>query len=218
MNVFDIIGPVMIGPSSSHTAGAARIGKIARILFAGEATKADIKLFGSFAKTYKGHGTDRAIVGGILGMNPDNEEISDSLNIAKKRGLEVNFTKAHEEAEHPNTAEITLYGKEKQLVIRGVSVGGGNIHIIRMNGLEVSITGQQDTLIVVHRDIPGVVGRVAEFLGNCEINVNSMTLARQNKGGKAVLSIEVDGKVDQEVTKFLERFPGIIQCSLLQKN
>lgn len=216
MNVFDIIGPVMIGPSSSHTAGAARIGKITRLLFRDEVKTAEIKLFGSFAKTYKGHGTDKALVGGILGMDPDNEHIRESLSLAKEQGVEVIITESSIEEDHPNTVQIKLIGTSGQeLTIMGASVGGGNIRISKLNGLDVSITGQHDTIIVVHNDIPGVVGRVAEFLGNCDINLNNMTLARKTKGGIAVLSFEVDGKIDEEVTKFIERFTGVIQCTLL---
>ena len=216
MNIFDIVGPVMIGPSSSHTAGAARIGKISRMLFRDTIQSAEIKLFGSFAKTYKGHGTDRALVGGILGMEPDDERIRDSLMIAKDQNIQVTIEKSNLTPKHPNTVEIKLKGDAgKEVVILGSSVGGGNIHITQINGLDVSITGQHDTLIVVHKDIPGVVGRVAEFLGNCDINLCNMTLARTKKGGVAVLSFEVDGNIDEEVTKFIERFPGVLQCTLL---
>lgn len=216
MNIFDIIGPVMIGPSSSHTAGAARIGKISRMLFRDQISSAEILLFGSFAKTFKGHGTDRALVGGILGMGPDDERIRDSLSIAKEQDIDVKIRQSNIQPKHPNTVEITLKGSTgKELVILGSSIGGGNIHITQINGLDVSITGQHDTLIVVHNDIPGVVGRVAEFLGNCDINLCNMTLARTKKGGVAVLSFEVDGNIDEDVTKFIERFPGVIQCTLL---
>ncbi len=216
MNVFDIIGPVMIGPSSSHTAGAARIGKIARLLFRDEVKVAEIKLYGSFAKTYKGHGTDKALVGGILGMDPDDERIRESLVLAKEQGVEIIITKSLTEEDHPNTVQIKLIGKtDQELTVMGASTGGGNIRISKLNGLDVSITGQHDTLIVVHNDVPGVVGRVAEFLGNCDINLCNMTLARKTKGGVAVLSFEVDGNIDEDVTKFIERFPGVIQCTLL---
>ena len=151
MNIFDIVGPVMIGPSSSHTAGAARIGKISRMLFRDTIQSAEIKLFGSFAKTYKGHGTDRALVGGILGMEPDDERIRDSLMIAKDQNIQVTIEKSNLTPKHPNTVEIKLKGDAgKEVVILGSSVGGGNIHITQINGLDVSITGQHDTLIVVH--------------------------------------------------------------------
>ncbi|MEG1362058.1 MAG: L-serine ammonia-lyase, iron-sulfur-dependent subunit beta [Lachnospiraceae bacterium] len=217
MNVFDIVGPIMIGPSSSHTAGAARIGKLARQLFGGTITEAEIKLHGSFAKTYQGHGTARALVGGILGMNPDDEQIRDSLMIAEKKGLKVTIFPTSIEDAHPNTAVITLKDDNgKTVVVQGASTGGGNILISRINGLEVEITGQYDTLIIEHHDEPGVVGDVAEYMGDFEINLCSMKLSRTKRGGTAVLTVEVDGRVDSNLSKNIESLHGVTKCTLLK--
>ena len=219
MNVFDIIGPEMIGPSSSHTAGAARIGKIASLLFQKPVVKAEVTLYGSFAKTYKGHGTDKALAGGILGMTPDDERIRDSLNIAREQGVEIIFRKEEKKPEHPNTAEIQLYGEADQTMsIVGSSVGGGNILISKIDGMDVKITGHYDTLIVIHKDMPGIVGKVAEFLGNCDINVCNMALSRDKKGGRAVLCIEMDGHTDLDITGYINRFVGVDRCITLLAN
>lgn len=218
MNIFDIIGPVMIGPSSSHTAGAVRIGRIASLLMHEPVKKAEIKLFGSFAKTYIGHGTDKALVGGILGMEPNDERIRESLEIARNKEIEIEFSKATGSSKHPNTVEIILYGSEQKIMIRGASVGGGNILISQIDGMNVEITGQNDTLIVVHHDIPGVVGKVAEFLGNCGINVCNMALSREQKGGKAILCVAVDGHMDVDVTSMLNRFTGVERCIIVYAN
>ena len=151
MNVFDIVGPVMIGPSSSHTAGAARIGLIARALLGAPAVTADIRLHGSFAKTYRGHGTDKALVAGILGMKPDDARLRDSLTLAQKAGLAITIMPAALENAHPNTALITLTDAQGHTVsVQGASVGGGNILVTRVNGMAVEITGQYTTL-----DVPG---------------------------------------------------------------
>ncbi|MGN0170571.1 MAG: L-serine ammonia-lyase, iron-sulfur-dependent subunit beta [Lachnospiraceae bacterium] len=219
MNIFDIVGPVMIGPSSSHTAGAARIGKIASLLMKEKVKKARIKLYGSFAKTYRGHGTDKAIVAGILGMNPDDERIRKSLQIAEEQGVEIEVLESSESCIHPNTVQITLTGEEGEvLTVTGSSVGGGNILVSEIDGLGVTITGQHDTLIVVHRDVPGIVGKVAEFLGNCELNVCNMALSRENKGGKAVLCISIDGHTDLDVTTYINHFAGVQRCIMLLAN
>lgn len=156
MNVFDILGPVMIGPSSSHTAGAARIGLVTRALLGKTPVKAHIFLHGSFAKTYKGHGTDKAIVAGILGMKTDDERIRFSLDVAEKQGLQVLIETGELENAHPNTAQITLTAKDgEQVSLRGSSIGGGNILITRVNGMEVSLTGQNPALIVLHQRCTG---------------------------------------------------------------
>lgn len=206
----------MIGPSSSHTAGAVRIGRIARELLNGEVLRAEVKLYGSFAKTYKGHGTDRAIAGGILGMQPDDARIRESLELAKEQGVEIAFSTATGNIDHPNTAMVVLHSDTDEVSVLGASVGGGNILISEIDGMKVRVTGQYDTLIVVHEDIPGIVGKVAEFLGNCGINVNNMALSRTNRGGTAVLCIEVDGHTDLDITAYLSRFQGVKQCTLIE--
>lgn len=216
MNVFDIIGPVMIGPSSSHTAGAVRIGRIARALLGDEPVNARIGLFGSFAKTYKGHGTDKALVGGILGMEPDDIRIRDSLALATSQGLRCSFEEIFLENAHPNTAAIDLTGKEGSSVsIQGSSVGGGNILISRINGLEVELTGQSVSLIVLHEDTPGIIATVTNFIAAQGVNIGSLRLTRDQRGGLAVMTVEVDSPISPALNSIVGQLPHVISSTVL---
>ncbi|WP_367925626.1 L-serine ammonia-lyase, iron-sulfur-dependent subunit beta [uncultured Ruthenibacterium sp.] len=216
MDVFDIIGPVMIGPSSSHTAGAARIGRIARALLGEKPVRAQVGLHGSFAKTYKGHGTDRAIAGGILGMEPDDERIRDSLSTAIQEGLDITFSPIHLDDAHPNTALITLTGESgRQIQLQGASVGGGSIHVTQVNGMAVDISGEHTTLIVLHKDAPGTIAAVTEELSLRNVNICNFRLARAYKGGTAVMTIEVDGTVDTDLNGCVEKLPNVLSSTML---
>ncbi len=216
MNVFDILGPVMIGPSSSHTAGAARIGLITRSLLGAPAAKAEIVLHGSFAKTYKGHGTDRAIVAGILGMKTDDVCLRFSLETAKEQGLPVTILTRELEGAHPNTAEITLTDTAgKTVSLRGCSIGGGNILITRINGMEVCLTGQYTSLIVLHRDAPGTIASVTEIMAQRGVNICNFRLARQTKGGQAIMTIELDGEFGPELNEEIQKLPNVFSSTML---
>lgn len=218
MNVFDILGPVMIGPSSSHTAGAARIGLVTRTLLGKPAVKAEIFLHGSFAKTYRGHGTDKAIVAGILGMKTDDERIRFSLEEAQKEGLEIQIRTGELDGAHPNTAEITLTAAEGQRVsLRGSSIGGGNILITRVNGMEVAITGQHATLIVLHKDAPGTIAAVTELMAEHGINICNFRLARKAKGGQAVMTIESDSDFSPELNEQINNLDNIYTSTMLER-
>ena len=180
MNVFDILGPVMIGPSSSHTAGAARIGRITRTLLGAPAVKADILLHGSFAKTYKGHGTDKALIAGIMGMATDDVRIRQAPELAKAAGLKVHISTGDIDGAHPNTARVTLTDANgRQVSLLGSSIGGGNILVTEVNGMEVSLTGQYTTLIVLHKDTPGIIAAVTEVMAEEGIKICNFRLSRQ---------------------------------------
>ncbi|MCJ0588572.1 L-serine ammonia-lyase, iron-sulfur-dependent subunit beta, partial [Enterococcus cecorum] len=181
-SVFDIIGPVMVGPSSSHTAGAARIGKIVRTIFGEQPESVDIFLFESFAKTYRGHGTDIALVGGLLGMEPDDERLSDSLKIAHENGMEVLFVPKKEKAEHPNLVKMLLKKGKRQMTVTGISIGGGNIQISELDGFKISLTMGTPTIITVHQDVPGIIAQVTKLLSDMNVNIGTMTVARESKG------------------------------------
>ncbi len=210
MNVLDIIGPVMIGPSSSHTAGAARIGYITRKLLAQEPIEAEIDLAGSFAKTYRGHGTDRAIVAGILGMHPDNPRLPDSLRIADECGLRYQFRTVTLPRCHPNTAIIRLKGQDGTLVeVEAASIGGGNVLVTRLNGMESAFAGQNDTLIIPHRDTPGVIATVSQILSFSGVNIGNFKLSRPAKGRLAMMTIEVDNQVSQATIQALRALPNV---------
>lgn len=210
MNVFDIIGPIMIGPSSSHTAGAVRLGLIASMLLKERPIEADIVLSGSFAETGQGHGTDKALVAGILGMQPDNDRIKKSLDLAKEEGLAVSFHKESIPGAHPNTARISLVGEQgASVVICGASVGGGNINITSINELQVSITGQYSTILVFHENKPGIIAAVTDLVARQGINIGSFFLARSEKGQEAIMTIEVDGNIPAHLGECMETLPHV---------
>lgn len=218
MNVFDIIGPIMIGPSSSHTAGAVRLGKVARTLLNEEVVDAKIQLHGSFAKTYRGHGTDKAIAGGIMDMLPDDIRIRNSLEIAKEQGIIVSFEEVVMEKAHPNTALIILTGKSGKIVtLRGASVGGGNIIINSINGLEVELSCQNTSLIVVHKDTPGTIAAVTNFVAQNGLNIGNFRLSREEKGGLAVMAIEIDGAENENLNNEISKLPNIISSTMLKR-
>ena len=217
MNLFDILGPVMVGPSSSHTAGAVRIGRMARRLL-GEGTPqtANIALSGSFAATGQGHGTDRALVAGLLGMQTDDEQIPDSFAIAQEAGMGFTFSRVNLSGEHPNTARLELVGKSgKALSMTASSLGGGRIMVVEMNGLRVSFSGDLPTLIVQNRDQPGHVRDVSGVLADDGVNIATLHLYRDYPGGNAVMIIETDKAVPDEGIRWLERSEGITRVTFV---
>ena len=217
MHVFDLIGPVMIGPSSSHTAGAVRLGHIAWKLLGEPAARADIQLSGSFATTYRGHGTDKALLAGIMGMETDDPRIRNSLALAKDSGLVYTFRTQNIPDSHPNTARITLEGIHgARAVIQGASTGGGNILITQINDMSVSFTGASNTLVVLHRDRPGTIAAVTNFIADSEVNIGNFRLSRPQKGGEAVMTIEVDGDISEVLVESLRGLPNVIHVVLIQ--
>lgn len=208
-SVFDIIGPVMIGPSSSHTAGAARIGKIVRSIFGEQPDTVDIYLYESFAKTYRGHGTDIALVGGLLDMEPDDERLADSLKIAHEHNMEVLFVPLKEKAEHPNSVKLLVSKGDRKLSVTGISIGGGNIQISELNGFKISLTMGTPTFIIVHQDVPGMIAKVTNLLSDTNINIGTMTVTRESKGEKAIMIIEIDHADIGDITMNLVQIPHI---------
>ncbi|MBL1227608.1 L-serine ammonia-lyase, iron-sulfur-dependent subunit beta [Enterococcus sp. BWR-S5] len=208
-SVFDIIGPVMIGPSSSHTAGAARIGKIVRTIFGEQPDTVDIYLYESFAKTYRGHGTDIALVGGLLGMEPDDPALADSLKIAHESGMEVLFVPKNEKADHPNSVQLLVSKGKRKLSITGISIGGGNIQISELDGFKISLNMGVPTFIIVHQDVPGMIAKVTNCLSEMAINIGTMTVTRESKGEKAIMIIEVDQHEAGTIVDTLENIPHI---------
>ena len=209
-SAFDIIGPIMIGPSSSHTAGAVRLGLMARAILGEEVKIINIKLYGSFAQTYKGHGTDRALIAGIMGFKPDDERIRNSLEIAKEKNIEFNFSKVDLEDEHPNTAIIELIGvTDRKIEVTGASIGGGNIIISAVNNYEVQLSGKYPSIIIVHQDMPGVVNGVTAALARYNINIAYMKVSRSERGAEALMNIEVDDTISDEAVKACSRVIGV---------
>lgn len=217
LQVFDILGPIMIGPSSSHTAGAVRIGKYARSVLGRKPVKAVIRFSGSFAKTYKGHGTDKAVIAGILGMDTDDSRIRNSMQIATEEGLDFKFIEEDIDGAHPNTAEITLTDENgRSALIQGASIGGGNIVINKINDTEVSISGKSDTLVIPHDDIPGMIAVVTNILADKGVNVHGFSLGRDRKGGVAVMTIEIDGNIDESINEAIMECPNIHASTILK--
>ncbi|MBF7017311.1 L-serine ammonia-lyase, iron-sulfur-dependent subunit beta [Staphylococcus durrellii] len=214
-SVFDIIGPTMVGPSSSHTAGAVRIGLVAKDLFGKIPQQADIYLYGSFMETYRGHGTDVALVGGLLGYDTDDDRITTSLETAEKVGMKVNFIEMSEERSHPNTAIINMRDGDKEISVEGVSIGGGKIEIIAINGFNIAISGNYPALLVFHKDTFGTIGRVANILGESSINVGSMQVARKEKGDQALMTCELDDAINDEIIERIKNVDGVVTVSLM---
>ena len=207
----------MIGPSSSHTAGAVRIGRVGHKILAQRAVRADIGLAGSFAMTYKGHGTDKALIAGIIGMKPDDERIPHSFEIARDSGLRFSFSKIKLPHAHPNTATLHLVGdRGRECVLQGVSVGGGRIMISKLNGMDSAFSGEQDTLIVAHNDTPGVIASVASELAVSGANIGNFRLSRPHKGKLAIMTIEVDGSIGTDVVAALRALPEIESVIYMQ--
>ena len=218
-SIFDILVPVMVGPSSSHTAGAARIGLIARQLFGRQPKKATVYLHGSFAATGKGHGTDRALIAGLLGMKPDDMRIPNSFEIAREEGMEFTIENKDIKEAHPNTAQIIMEAEGvNTMKIQAYSIGGGRIRVCKLDGIDVNFSGESNTLIIRNVDEPGRIKEVASALSNAEINIATMQVFRDKRGGFAVMVVETDQVVPKEAIDDLESKQGIIRVKFLNAN
>ncbi|MCI8627097.1 MAG: L-serine ammonia-lyase, iron-sulfur-dependent, subunit beta [Lachnospiraceae bacterium] len=216
MNLFEIVGPVMVGPSSSHTAGAVRIGYICRRLLGSAVKQAELFLYGSFLATGKGHGTDRALIAGLLGMKPNDERIPDSFRLAEEAGLEYRFGAADIREAHPNTVKLVLTGEDgKTLEVLASSVGGGRIRICQVDGLEANFYGDYPTLLVHNEDQPGYVAEVTSMLSRQNINIATMQLYRNERGGHAVMVVECDREIPEESLEWLSKRKGITKVTYL---
>ena len=200
VSLLDIIGPVMVGPSSSHTAGACRLGLLARGLVGGTPQTARVELHGSFARTGEGHGTDKAIVGGLMGFRPDDERLRTALEIAEREGLDYQFEKTTlEDASHPNTVRISVTRDNRTAVMMGSSLGAGRVLVTEIDGFPVEVTGSLHTIVLVAADVKGSIARIATLLAEHDINIATLRLTRKQKGGDAFMVIEMDEQPDQEV-------------------
>ena len=216
MNVFDIIGPIMVGPSSSHTAGAVKIGYLANKLMGEPIRSARIYLHGSFLTTGKGHGTDKAIIAGLLGMKPDDIRIPESFALAEKAGLAFAFEGIELRDAHPNSVKLNLTGASgRELEIMASSVGGGNIKIFQIDGLDANFGGDLPTLIVHNQDRPGLVTEVTAMLSQKSINIATMQLYRSRRGGDAVMVLECDQEISKASISGLQSLDGIRKVTYL---
>lgn len=210
MNIFDIIGPVMVGPSSSHTAGAVKIGYVSRKLLGEPIKEVSILLYGSFLATGRGHGTDRAIVAGLLGMLPDDDRVPYSMEEAEKQNVKVTFGEATLKEAHPNSVVLQMKGQSgRELEVVAASLGGGRIKICMIDGLDANFTAEHPTLIVHNLDQPGHVAEVTSMLSHKAINIATMQLYRDGRGGNAVMILECDKEIPREAIKWLEHLEGV---------
>jgi len=218
IEIFDIMGPIMVGPSSSHTAGAVRIGRMARTLLGEAPSNVRLFLHGSFAETGVGHGTDRALIAGLLGMATDDLAIPMSFELAAERGLSFRFEEMDLRDAHPNSVLMELEGVDgKELSIQACSVGGGRILVNKIDGVELEFTGNLNTLIIRNVDSRGLLANVTAALNLVGINVANMSLSRNKKGGVAMMIIEVDEKIPDSVLHILEPLPGILDVTYYEK-
>lgn len=216
-SIFDIIGPAMIGPSSSHTAGAARLGYMARKIAGSEIREVTFYLHGSFAQTYKGHGTDKALLAGIVGLLPDDAGIKRAFDLAREKAVDYKFLQADLGEVHPNTVNMIMKmasGEEYQVM--GSSIGGGKIKIIQINGMDVDFDGEYTTLITYHLDFPGVVANITAILAKYNVNIAFMRLFRETKGSNARLIVETDENIEDTMIKEIIQSPHVVRGKVIR--
>lgn len=219
MNVFDILGPIMVGPSSSHTAGAVRIGRMVRSLLGEVPKTAHLQLHGSFATTGEGHGTHRALIGGLLGFLPDDQRVPDSYALAEVAGLDFTFSTVELRDAHPNSVLITATAPSgRTLELGACSPGGGRIRVFQLDGMATSFTGELPTLVVHNSDQPGCVSRVTEVMARRGLNVATLQLSRGNRGGVAVMVIECDQELYPSLPVEIETLEGILRVTCYNPN
>jgi L-serine dehydratase len=208
--VFDILGPIMIGPSSSHTAGAARLAKVASIIAGGKIIKVEFLLHGSFAQTYKGHGTDKALVAGILNMDPWDEDLKRSFDIAAEKGIELKLIETDLGDVHPNTVKFIITKEDGYITeVTGSSIGGGNILVFNIDGQNVEFTGERPTILTQHKDLPGVISKISSILYENNINIANMRVYRSGKGKMATMALETDSLISENVMSRIKQIEEI---------
>ncbi len=219
ISVFEVIGPNMVGPSSSHTAGAASIARLAWKMMHNKIKSVHFTLYGSFAQTYRGHGTDRALLGGMMGFETDDVRIRDSFEIAEKEGIEFSFTANTVETDvHPNTVDMEIEDVTgRKHVVRGESIGGGKVRLTRIDGVKVHFTGEYHSLIVEHKDHPGVIAKVTTILSKCQVNIAFLRVYRETKGGVAYMIIESDEEITKETVEEIEKNPFVKDTMLIRR-
>ncbi len=211
LDIFDILGPIMIGPSSSHTAGAVRLGNMAALIYRLSIHRVDFYLHGSFAKTYKGHGTDVALVGGIMGMTPDDERLPKTFELAGQKHIEFSFREADLGYVHPNTVKFVIQGQAGEMEIIGSSLGGATIEVIKINQTDVSLRGDYPTLILKYADKPGIISHISSIISSVGVNIAGMKVTRTRK--IATMVLELDGTIDRATFQRFEADPVFLSIS-----
>jgi L-serine dehydratase len=218
VSLLDIIGPVMVGPSSSHTAGACRLGLLARCLVGGTPQRAKIELHGSFARTGEGHGTDKAIVGGLMGFRPDDERLRVALETAEREGLDYRFEKTTlGDDAHPNTVRMSVERGDRSAVMTGSSLGAGRVLVTEIDGYPVEVTGNYHTIVLVAEDVKGSVARITSILAENDLNIATLKLTRKQRGGDAFMVLEVDDTPSEQVRDQIRALPWVRYAFRLDK-
>jgi L-serine dehydratase len=218
VSLFDILGPTMVGPSSSHTAGACRLGQMARAIAGGTPERAHIRLHGSFAATGEGHGTHRAMVGGLIGLPPDDLRLRDAYDEAKAAGLQWEFEDVDlGEDAHPNTALITTWRNGEETATRGASLGGGRVEVSELNGFPVSLGGAYHTLVLLAHDEPGTIAVVATILAGHRVNLATMRVDRTGRHQDALMTIEADEPISEKGLDAIRSFPWLRWARVVPK-
>lgn len=216
MDLFNVIGPVMVGPSSSHTAGAARIGRIARQLLGVAPVRAVIGLHGSFQKTCQGHGTDKALVGGLLNMRVDDLRLRDSLTLAKEQGLSYTFSNVELRHAHPNSVLMDVDGADgTHIQVQASSIGGGEIMVDAIDGLEAGISGHENTLVLTYADAKGMIAAISGVVASAGLNIATMKVFRRSKGDEAMMAVELDGEAAPGLVKKLSDLDEVYRVAYL---
>ncbi len=215
-SLIDIISPVMVGPSSSHTAGAVRLGLLARNVYDAKPEKVIFKLYNSYAKTGKGHGTDKGLLAGVLGLPVDDVRIKDIFNSEEAKNIQYEFEYLEDFNRHPNAVDFIFEG-DFNLFIAGDSIGAGEVVIRKINDFTVKLAGKYDTLILVYKDLPGMISRVTKLIQDENINIASLHCDRTSKGDKASMCICLDGKLDENILKQVEQIPDMYMVRYVKK-
>lgn len=208
-SVFDVIGPIMVGPSSSHTAGAAKIGRLARSIFGKQPDKVVLSLYGSFAGTYKGHATDVALIAGLLGYETDDPRLPQSAQYAKEAGMEVVLRTEEAIPEHPNTVRISMQAGAEVMEVVGISVGGGKVELCELNGFQLGLSGECPAILIINHDRYGIIARVTQILSEQHVNIGNMKVSRKEKGKMALMVIETDEMISGSIIDRIRQLEGV---------
>ena len=212
--IIDIISPIMAGRSSSHTAGAIRLGLMAKNIYNGKIKSVTFRLYNSFALTGKGHGTDKGLLAGLLGLAVDDSRIKNIFNSDIAKQFDYNYEYAQDFNRHPNAVDFTIDGENGRMIISGESVGAGEIAIRKINDFTVKLTGKYNTLLLIYKDVPNMIARVTNAI---HINIASLNCDRYAKGEEASMSICLDGSVDDKVLDFLKNIKNVYFVSYIKK-
>jgi L-serine dehydratase len=217
VSILDVMGPVMVGPSSSHTAGTARLGRVAREILDDDPVEVHFYLHPPLAATYRGHGSDFALVGGSIGLNVDDPRIPEAIRIAEQMGVKIEFSEEDQGDVHPNTVRIEIKGKDREAEIIGSSIGGGVIEVFKINGFQTRYKGDSPSLLLFYRDKPGMISEVTRIIAEEEINIASLYCSRKQRGKDAFMEIDVDSPISKEALARINAMPDMAEAKYLDR-